>query len=400
MPLKERSLNMYLIDTNILLTADINKLVQQHDKLGLAAEVVDELDNFKNEDGDRGYAARRALRGIEANSAHFEFLTKDSAFYCSYNPRNTYVDNILLSYNMPIMTNDLGLRLKAKHIGLETISYIETPEKFEPIKNIELPSSDIEAFAASAKHQNIYNVKNSQYLILQNSEILDIYKYIGDELFERVYPNKIKNYLFSVDPLDEYQACAIDSLLKDDMTIITGKPGSGKSLLSLAYCLKRIKEGASVHIFVNPVKARYSENLGYYSGDRNEKLLQNSIGDILKNKIGDIVEVESLMRDGAINIYPISDIRGIEIKKGDILYITEAQNLSIDLLKLAIQRCAEGSKIIIEGDPCAQIDDKYYMGLNNGLLRAIKLFENKDRIGVIELQYIYRSTIAELAEEL
>ena len=40
------------------------------------------------------------------------------------------------------------------------------------------------------------------------------------------------------------------------------------------------------------------------------------------------------------------------------------------------------------------------MGLINGLLRAIKLFENKDRIGVIELQYIYRSTIAELAEEL
>ena len=44
------------------------------------------------------------------------------------------------------------------------------------------------------------------------------------------------------------------------------------------------------------------------------------------------------------------------MSESQIMYISEAQNLNVDLAKLAIQRCAEGAKIILEGDPQTQVD--------------------------------------------
>ena len=106
--------------------------------------------------------------------------------------------------------------------------------------------------------------------------------------------------------------------------------------------------------------------------------------------------------NGSLKIYPFSDIRGIEISKGDIMYITEAQNLSVDLMKLAIQRCADGSKLVVEGDACAQLDKRSFEGSNNGLQRAIEVFTGVEEIdfGYINLPTIYRSRMASKAEEL
>ena len=113
-----------------------------------------------------------------------------------------------------------------------------------------------------------------------------------------------------------------------------------------------------------------------------------------------MTEVERLIQEGSLNLYPFSDIRGIEIAKGDIMYITEAQNLSIDLMKLAIQRCAEGSKIIIEGDPQAQVDKEIFANDGNGLRRVIEVLTGEEDFSYMYLPNIYRSKFAELAEKL
>jgi predicted ribonuclease YlaK len=76
--------------------------------------------------------------------------------------------------------------------------------------------------------------------------------------------------------------------------------------------------------------------------------------------------------------------------------------LSIDLIKLAIQRCADGSKIIIEGDSYAQVDKKSFEGHNNGLQRVIEVFTGTDAVdfGYVNLPIIYRSKMGDKAEEL
>jgi predicted ribonuclease YlaK len=153
-------------------------------------------------------------------------------------------------------------------------------------------------------------------------------------------------------------------------------------------------------IFVNPTKVRGSEELGFYSGDRIDKLLQNSIGAVLSSKLGDSVMVDILLQQNKIEIFPISDIRGYEVHKDDILYITEAQNLSTDLIKLVIQRCSEGSKVILEGDPETQLDSWAFEGKNNGLRRVIEIFTGFSGFGHVNLPIIRRSKLAAKAEEL
>ena len=100
-------------------------------------------------------------------------------------------------------------------------------------------------------------------------------------------------------------------------------------------------------------------------------------------------------------LLPLSDIRGYDttgMKAG--IYISEAQNLDITLMKLALQRIGEDSICIIDGDCKTQVDDISFAGNNNGMRRASKVFRGTDIYGEVELRNIHRSRIANIAESM
>lgn len=392
---------------------DLDKLIDTLKDVRIPVEVLYELDNLKTNPGEKGFKARRAIKSINKRFENLTFLQNREDDNLYHSMSMTPVDDIIIGYclqkkylkKVVLVTNDISMKIKAAALGIKTMSYREDFSLPECLTKIHMSDAAYEQFKENP--QNDFGVLPGQFLVIydiQGENIIEIKKYCGEIYWEDVpITGKIKNYLFKVDSRDAYQACAIQSLYEDDFTVIVGPAGTGKTLLSLAYCLKKIKEeGVKVHIFINPVKTRDTEQLGYYPGSRNEKLLQNFIGGILSNKIGDMTEVASLMCDGLLNIYPFSDIRGIEIAEGDIMYITEAQNLSVDLMKLAVQRCAEGSKIIIEGDPFTQVDKEAFQGESNGLKRLIEVFVGDEEINFsyVHLKNIYRSKIAEKAERM
>ena len=95
------------------------------------------------------------------------------------------------------------------------------------------------------------------------------------------------------------------------------------------------------------------------------------------------------------------DIRGFDttgMKCG--VYITEAQNMDISLMKLALQRIGEDSIAIIDGDYLAQVDMLQYSGGRNGMRRMSQVFRGEDIYGEVELKNIYRSRIAEIADKM
>jgi len=125
-----------------------------------------------------------------------------------------------------------------------------------------------------------------------------------------------------------------------------------------------------------------SAKLGYYPGDRTEKLLDSSIGNFLISKLGAREAVERLIEEEQLLLLPMSDIRGFDttgMKAG--IYITEAQNLTIDLMKLALQRIGEDSICILDGDNEAQVDLGLYAGSNNGLKRVSEVFRGQPFYG-------------------
>ena len=115
-----------------------------------------------------------------------------------------------------------------------------------------------------------------------------------------------------------------------------------------------------------------------YPGSRTEKLLDSQIGNLLESKLGDRIAVERLIDDGQLVLLPMSDIRGYDTTgMNAAIYISEAQNLDIELMRLALQRIGEDSICILDGDSNTQVDLSMYAGDNNGMRRVSKIFRGQ-----------------------
>jgi predicted ribonuclease YlaK len=200
---------------------------------------------------------------------------------------------------------------------------------------------------------------------------------------------------------DVYQAMAADSLANNKITMLKGPAGSGKTYMAMAYLLHKLDRGEldKIIVFCNTVATKNSAKLGFYPGTRDEKLLDSQIGNLLSSKLGDKIEVEKMISEGKLILLPMSDIRGYDTSGMCAgIYISEAQNLDISLMKLALQRIGEDGICIIDGDCKTQVDDINFAGSNNGMKRVSKVFKDHNIYGEIELRKIHRSRIAQIAE--
>lgn len=173
------------------------------------------------------------------------------------------------------------------------------------------------------------------------------------------------------------------------------------TFLSLGYLMSQLDKGRidKIIVFCNTVATKNSAKLGYLPGTRDEKLLDSQIGNVLASKFGNRLELERLIEEEKIVLLPFSDLRGYDTSGMSAgIYISEAQNLDITLMKLALQRIGEDSICIIDGDEKTQVDDIAFAGRNNGMRRVSKIFRGHDIYGEIELQNIHRSKIANIAE--
>ena len=108
-----------------------------------------------------------------------------------------------------------------------------------------------------------------------------------------------------------------------------------------------------------------------------------------------------MISEGTLLLLPLSDIRGFDTTGMDAgIYITEAQNLDVELMKLALQRIGNDSICILDGDSEAQVDLNIYAGSRNGMRRVSEVFRGSSLYGEVTLPICHRSKIAELAEKM
>lgn len=255
------------------------------------------------------------------------------------------------------------------------------------------------------KQSNIYNLLPNEYIIIKdiNDKILSAHRFLGlGKGYADILDVPFNSRLFGkIKAKDIYQQIAMDSMQHNAITVIRGPAGTGKSLLSLGFLFDKLEKGKinKIIIFCNTVATQGSAKLGYYPGDKDQKLLDSQIGNFLTSKLGDKIAVQMLIDKGQLLLLPMSDIRGFDttgMKAG--VYITQAQNMSVELMKLALQRVGQDSIIILDGDSNAQVDLGAYAGTNNGLRRVSKIFQGQDIYGQTTLKNIYRSKIAKIAD--
>ena len=259
----------------------------------------------------------------------------------------------------------------------------------------------------SNQEENYFDLLVGEYLLIKDDDgqIVDKRCWTGEKYRPIVYGNFDSKWFGKIKPMkdDAYQALFADSLLNNTITMVRGPAGSGKTYLSLAFLLNQLEKGRidKIIIFCNTIATKNSAKLGYYPGTRDEKLLDSQIGNLLISKFGGRIVVEQMIEQEKLILLPLSDIRGYDTTGMCAgIYISEAQNMDISLMKLALQRIGSDSICIIDGDDKTQVDDISFAGANNGMRRASKIFRGTNVYGEIELKNIHRSAIARIAENM
>ena len=411
--------NIYYDTCSLLLTAD-TLFDNPEEQVIISSVSLRELEDIKSsdkKDADVKYAARHLTRILDKNKEKFitDIYYDLSELIKKYNLPDNNDSRILISaYNYPdevyFCSNDLCLRSLAT-IFFDNDHIISVVEKstddYTGFKEITYSSDEelaqIYADLFDKEISKKFNCLINEYLFIKNpqGEIVDKYKRTENG-FEQFHYYKTESYMFGkITPKDAYQCAALESFNNNQITMIQGRAGSGKSYLSLGFLFEQLEKRKidKIIVFCNTIAAQGAAKLGYYPGDKNDKLLDSQIGNMLSSKLGDRIEVERLITDRKLMLLPMSDLRGFDttgLNAG--IYITEAQNLSVELMRLALQRIGEDSICIIDGDTKHQVDSILYSGANNGMRKMSEVFRGCDYYGEIELQKIYRSKIAEQAE--
>ena len=183
----------------------------------------------------------------------------------------------------------------------------------------------------------------NEYALLYDcgGSLIDRVCWTGESHRRLNYKDFWSHWFGAVRPMkgDTYQMLLADSLANNTITMVKGPAGSGKTYLSLGYLMHLLENHKidKIIVFCNTVATKDSAKLGYYPGSRDEKLLDSQIGNLLASKFGGKIEVERLIQEEKLILLPLSDIRGYDtsgMRAG--VYISEAQNMSVSLMKLAL----------------------------------------------------------------
>lgn len=318
-----------------------------------------------------------------------------------------------------LVTKDVNLRMKAKSLGIPAEDYTtdrigsleelysgkEIIEDIDDELILNIFQSPFEIPAKLILKKNKTEAYPNKYYVLRNSA-RSVLAYLDQDMakFRKVE----KNVTYGIKPRNAEQTFAVDALCNPDIRLVslTGKAGTGKTLLALAGALQVRKNYRQIFI-ARPVVPLSNKDLGFLPGDVESKLApyMQPLWDNLKVIQDQFPEsdrqhqlIDTWLKDEKLVIEPLSYIRGRSLQR--IFFIVdEAQNLTPHEIKTIITRAGEGAKVVFTGD-IYQIDHPYLDGQSNGLSYLIDRFKGQKLYAHINLEKGERSELAELASNL
>lgn len=407
-------------DTSSLLILG-DKLFEQEGKSIISSITLSELENIKtssHKDSGIKYSARRLLRTLDANREKYEIVTFENAFLKPILKKDLEITNDMKilacalhyhkKHNIIFISNDLALKSLASLFfeadAIQSIKEKEPEKQYNGYKEVTLSEQELIAFYESPT-VNSFNLLVNEYLIIYDKDknIVDKVCWTGEKYRRLNYSNFYSRQFGDIKPMkdDIYQTLAADSLVNNQITMLCGKPGSGKTYLAFGYLFSLLEKNKidRIVVFCNPVVAKNAAKLGFYPGSVTEKLMSSQVGAVLSSKLGSSLEVERLIQQEKLVLVPAGDARGYETPTRSGVYIMESQNLTSDLMRMLLQRVKEDCKVIVDGDYNEQVDMDVYE-TSNGMKEMSRVFKGQDFYGQVELKNIHRSKIANIADQM
>ena len=315
-----------------------------------------------------------------------------------------------------LITKNVNLRLKADALGIPaqdyTVDRYPDADRYPGWRTLEVDAM-VMAKVRDGMKVRIEGIEGppNEYVFLQESGTkkgAQFGRFAANGLDIQPLPRH-NEYIIGIKPLNLEQTFAMDALLDDNIQLITltGKAGTGKTLLAVAAGLHKVFAEDRFHrLLVFRPTMPFTRDIGYLPGDIKDKMQpwMQPVYDALellreqdKRSPSRALPPDVLDCD-EISIEPLTYIRGRSIPHQYII-IDEAQNLTPLEVKTIITRVGQGTKIILTGDP-HQIDNPYVDSLSNGLAFLVERFRFSELAAHICLVKGERSQLAETAANL
>ena len=315
-----------------------------------------------------------------------------------------------------LVSKDINLRMKAKSVGLMAQDYkSDKVQNMDDLYKIAETLSCPEELVAKL-YESREGVpagdfklkalpKGNAYFIFDSgqSTVLAYYNSMNDRI-ERVD----KRRCFGIEPRNAEQTFCMDALLRPELQLIaiTGKAGTGKTLLALAAALAQNQLYSQIYL-ARPIVPLANRDLGFLPGTAKDKIepymqpLFDNLSVIkqrLKQTGAEYRKIEDMLKNDSLVLSALAYIRGRSLSE-TFFIVDEAQNLTPHEVKTIITRAGEGTKIVLTGD-IEQIDSPYLDTQSNGLSYLADKMKNQSIFAHINLLKGERSKLAELASNL
>lgn len=176
----------------------------------------------------------------------------------------------------------------------------------------------------------------------------------------------------------------VDAIKDKSVVFGVGPAGTGKTYLAVAMAAKAMKLKETEKIILTRPAVEAGEKLGFLPGD-----LQNKVDPYLRPLYDALAEMfgletyQRLMERGAIEIAPLAYMRGRTLSDSFII-LDEAQNTTVEQMKMFLTRMGENSKMVVTGD-ITQVD--LPAGKESGLKNAVKVLDGVDGIEIVKLTH-------------
>jgi PhoH-like ATPase len=435
---------IFVLDTNVLLHDYKSIYNFQENDVVIPITVLEELDKFKKGNDLINFHAREFTRELDKLSGDGLFnggislgkglgkLSIETGKPFSEKiqesfPENTpdhrilaiteYLNGKNKENQVVLVTKDINLRMKAKSIGVLAGDYeSDKVQNIDEIYKAIYTLENIDDSLISNIYENDEGIPAdkikiappptpNQYFILKGNRSSALVHF---DHAKQSYNRVLKQKVYGIEPRNAEQTFAFDALLRDDIPLvsITGKAGTGKTLLALAAAIQQRQKYTQIFL-ARPIVPLSNKDIGFLPGDAKEKIgpymqpLFDNL-DVIKNKFSstskDYQKIEEMVTAEKLIITPLAYIRGRSLSRVYFI-VDEAQNLTPHEIKTIITRAGDGTKMIFTGD-IEQIDTPYLDRKSNGLSYLTDKMIGQEVFAHINLVKGERSFLAELASNL
>ena len=294
---------VFVLDTNVLIHDPASLESFEGATVVVPMMVLEELDQFKKDNSERGRNARTVIRTLDALRARgslregvkldsgniIQVTSADIERKCVNFPRgitDNYILNMVMcmkqdGLDVVLVSKDLNVRVKADVLGIKAVDYtkeeVSREQFYRGWVTIQVPSVQLkkpippDLIELTEEHAFTLN----EYVIVQaqhNEHSYRIFRYVGDKEFKPVDTSRLQ---WGIAPRNPQQAMVLDLLLDDSIqcAVLSGSAGTGKTFLALVAGLQKLLvEHAYEKVLISRPVIPLGPDIGYLPGTVGEKL--------------------------------------------------------------------------------------------------------------------------------